>query len=72
MRTRGDSKSTVALNPFDEYVVPGTQFAFFTPQNEEKRQASTIWIRTSGEYDSVIDFEKVLRDPNAPTRLLPA
>jgi lysophospholipase L1-like esterase len=27
--------------------------------------------RTAGEYDGVIDFDKVLRDPNAPSRLSP-
>jgi lysophospholipase L1-like esterase len=36
---------------------------------EEKRQAVNHWIRTSGAYDAVIDFEAVLRDPTHPTRL---
>jgi lysophospholipase L1-like esterase len=40
--------------------------------NEAKRQAVNAWIRTSGEYDAVIDFDRVLRDPNAPTRILAA
>jgi lysophospholipase L1-like esterase len=30
------------------------------------------WIRVSRAYDAVIDFDKVLRDPSQPTRLLPA
>jgi lysophospholipase L1-like esterase len=30
------------------------------------------WIRTSGEFDSVIDFDKVMRDPADPQRMLPA
>ena len=38
---------------------------------EEKRQAVNRWIRTSNAYDAVIDFDKVLRDPMHPTRLLP-
>ncbi len=29
------------------------------------------WIRTSGMYDRVIDFEAVVRDPNAPTKIRP-
>jgi hypothetical protein len=37
---------------------------------EVKRQAVNAWIRTSGEYDDVIDFDRVLRDPNFPSRIL--
>lgn len=57
------------LNPFEGFVVPGTPFPFFSPSTEEKRQAVNNWIRTGGEYDGVIDFDRVLRDPNAPSRL---
>ena len=39
---------------------------------EAKRQAVNQWIRTSHAYDAVIDFDKVLRDPSHPSRLLPA
>ena len=42
------------------------------PAVEAKRQAVNAWIRTSGEYDAVIDFDAVTRDPSAPGRLLPA
>jgi lysophospholipase L1-like esterase len=45
-------------------------FPFFSPANEAKRQAVNTWIRMSGWYDGVIDFDRVLRDPNSPTRLL--
>jgi lysophospholipase L1-like esterase len=30
------------------------------------------WIRTSGAFDGVFDFDKATRDPQDPTRLLPA
>jgi lysophospholipase L1-like esterase len=39
---------------------------------EAKRQAVNQWIRTSHAYDAVIDFDKVLRDPSHPSRLLAA
>jgi lysophospholipase L1-like esterase len=45
---------------------------FDTPENEAKRVAFNHWIRTSGEFDAVIDVDRVLRDPSHPTRLLPA
>jgi lysophospholipase L1-like esterase len=44
---------------------------FDTPANEAKRVALNHWIRTSGEFDGVIDVDQVLRDPSHPTRLLP-
>ena len=43
--------------------MPGTPFPVFTPEKEVKRQAVNAWIRTGGEYDAVIDFDRVLRDP---------
>lgn len=37
-----------------------------TPENEATRQAVNEWIRGSGAFDAVIDFEKVVRDPANP------
>jgi len=45
---------------------------FDTPANEAKRQAFNAWIRSSGEFDAVLDVDRILRDPSHPTRLLPA
>jgi lysophospholipase L1-like esterase len=45
---------------------------FYTPPGEEKRQAVNAWIRQSGAFDAVVDFELALRDPEHPTRMLPA
>lgn len=59
------------LTPVQGFLVPGTPFPVFTPANEAKRRAVNEWIRTSGEYDAVIDFDRVLRDPDAPARILP-
>ena len=55
------------LFPVEGFPFPG----FWTAVMEEKRQAINRWIRRSGAYDAVIDFDKVLRDPQHPTRLLP-
>jgi lysophospholipase L1-like esterase len=44
---------------------------FYTPEGEEKRQRVNAWIRQSGAFDAVIDFEKALRDPGHPTQMLP-
>jgi lysophospholipase L1-like esterase len=43
-----------------------------TPANEARRVAFNQWIRSSGEFDGVIDVDLLLRDPSQPKRLLPA
>ncbi|MFD9739445.1 SGNH/GDSL hydrolase family protein [Umezawaea sp. NPDC059074] len=47
-------------------------FGFYSPENEAARQTVNRWIRTSGEPDGVVDFDRALRDPADPERLLPA
>jgi lysophospholipase L1-like esterase len=42
-----------------------------TPENEAKRVVLNHWIRTNGEFDGVVDVDRVLRDPSDPTKLLP-
>ena len=44
---------------------------YFSPEGEEKRQAVNEWIRTSGAYDAVIDFDAATRDPTQPSRFRP-
>ncbi|MER5429435.1 SGNH/GDSL hydrolase family protein [Streptomyces sp. NPDC002588] len=39
---------------------------------EAERAAVNAWIRGSGVFDGVLDFERALRDPASPGRLLPA
>jgi lysophospholipase L1-like esterase len=39
---------------------------------EQNRQAVNEWIRTSGAFDAVIDFDEVTLDPSNPTFFLPA
>ena len=54
--------------PVEGYPFPG----FWSAALEVNRQAVNHWIRTSNAYDAVIDFDRVMRDPSHPTRLLPA
>jgi lysophospholipase L1-like esterase len=67
-RAKGIASYGVTLTPFE-----GTVFAgYYTPAKEAVRQAVNNWIRSSGEFDAVIDFERAVRDPSRPTRMLPA
>jgi lysophospholipase L1-like esterase len=36
---------------------------YFSPDGEADRQAINQWIRTSGKFDAVIDFDAATRDP---------
>jgi len=67
-RARGVRIYGATLTPFGSSTIPG----LFTPENEAKRQAVNRWIRTSGAFDGVIDFEAAVRDPANPSRTLPA
>ncbi|MCL4813727.1 MAG: SGNH/GDSL hydrolase family protein, partial [Vicinamibacteraceae bacterium] len=40
-----------------------------TAEGEATRQAVNAWIRTSGRFDAVVDFDAALRDPARPARL---
>ena len=35
------------------------------------RKKVNDWILGSGEFDGVVDLDKILRDPDRPTQLLP-
>jgi lysophospholipase L1-like esterase len=45
---------------------------YYSEAGESERQAVNLWIRTTKLPDGIIDFDKALRDPNDPKRLLPA
>ena len=55
------------ITPFtgSDYYHPG-------PPTEADRQAVNAWIRAPVHFDTVIDFDSVVRDPQHPDRLLPA
>ena len=45
--------------------------AAFVGIQEAARLAINEWIRTSGAYDAVVDFDVVARDPGMPSRVRP-
>jgi lysophospholipase L1-like esterase len=57
------------LKIYGATLTPFGGFPLYSAGKEAQRQAVNHWIRTSGEYDAVIDFDAVLRDPEAPARL---
>jgi lysophospholipase L1-like esterase len=60
------------LRIFGATLTPFMGAAYSTEVGEAKRQAVNQWIRTSGAYDRVIDFEAVVRDDSTPPRIMPS
>jgi lysophospholipase L1-like esterase len=56
------------MTPFQDTTIAG----YYNAENEAKRLAVNRWIRTGGEWDGVIDFDRAVRDPNRPLRMRPA
>jgi lysophospholipase L1-like esterase len=62
------------MRVFGATVTPYAGSDYYHPGrlSEADRQAVNAWIRASGHFDAVIDFDEVVRDPRHPDRLLPA
>ena len=52
-------------------IMPVEGVSTYTESGEGVRQAVNQWIRTSGAFDAVIDFDALTRDPANPKRLRP-
>ena len=50
-------------------ITPFAGWRTWTPAAEQTRQAVNQWIRTSGGFDGVADFDQAVRDPADVTRL---
>jgi lysophospholipase L1-like esterase len=57
---------------FGATLLPYQGAGYYSPAGEAIREAVNAWIRTSGAFDGVVDFDKVMRDPADPLRLNPA
>ncbi len=64
---RGIRVFGATLTPF-----AGAGAGYFSGAGERAREAVNRWIRDAGEFDGVVDFDAVLRDPARPIFLRPA
>jgi lysophospholipase L1-like esterase len=72
LAVRGQSRGVTViggtLTPFEnETFLPGA----WNPRREAVRQAVNDWLRKSDVFDAIADFDRALRDPDHPTRMLP-
>ena len=60
------------IKVFGATVTPVKGNGYYSPDHEAGRVALNEWIRTSGVFDGVIDFDRLVADPAQPDRLDPA
>ncbi len=68
LQQRGLTSLVATLAPYEGHGAPGV----WTPEKDATRQAVNTYLRGSREFDGLLDFDRVLRDPAQPSRLLPA
>ncbi|MGC2417337.1 MAG: SGNH/GDSL hydrolase family protein [Candidatus Acidiferrales bacterium] len=56
------------IRVFGATLTPFEGADYYSADGEVERQAVNQWIRTSGAFDAVFDFDAAVRDPNHPSR----
>src|SRR5271156_2951477 len=62
----------VTLTPFVDTFKGLPTYGYYTPEKEQIREAVNDWIRANTTADGLIDFDKLLEDPNNPKHINPA
>lgn len=57
------------LGVYGATIAPYEGAGYYSSEGEAVRQSINDWMRTSGEFDAVLDFDAVLRDPDRPTQM---
>jgi lysophospholipase L1-like esterase len=63
-RARGIKTIGVTILPYG-----GSDYYHPDASNEADRQAINAWIRAAGNFDAVVDFDALMRDPANPSRM---
>lgn len=53
-------------------LTPFQGASYASEQGEKTREAVNDWIRTSGAFDAVVDFDKAVQDPANPLEIRPS
>jgi lysophospholipase L1-like esterase len=56
------------IRVFGATLTPYEGAQYYTEDGEATRQAVNQWIRSSGAFDGVFDFDAAVRDPNHPSQ----
>ncbi|MBR6424225.1 MAG: SGNH/GDSL hydrolase family protein [Bacteroidales bacterium] len=60
------------IRVFGATVTPVKGNGYYSEDHEKGRRQLNDWIRSSGTFDGVIDFDRLVADPQDPLRLDPA
>jgi lysophospholipase L1-like esterase len=60
------------LMPFENALAGTPNQGYFTWEKEAKRLTINAWIRTSGAFDGLIDFDRIVADPAHPSAMAAA
>lgn len=57
------------ISVFGATILPLAGSIYDNPQNRLVRTSLNEWIRTSGKFDAVLDWDAIIRDPDCPERV---
>jgi lysophospholipase L1-like esterase len=63
-RVRSIKVIGATLTPFENALAGRPNQGYFTLDKEVRRLAVNHWIRSSGAFDAIIDFDRVIADPS--------
>ena len=66
-----DSAHAAGIKVYGATLMPYKDSFYDTEYSQTAWKTVNEWIRTSGRFDAVIDFDTAMRDPNKPLNLLP-
>ncbi|GGF29332.1 hypothetical protein GCM10011611_39240 [Aliidongia dinghuensis] len=71
LRQLADRAHDHGLKIYGATLLPFEDSPYWATQGETMRQAVNRWIRESGAFDAVLDFDQIMRDPARPVHLAP-
>jgi lysophospholipase L1-like esterase len=72
LRQLADAAHQHGIKIYGATLTPYGGAGYSSDKGEQVREAVNDWIRTSGVFDAVIDFDKITQDPANPTKFNPA
>ncbi|WP_224786971.1 SGNH/GDSL hydrolase family protein [Pandoraea sputorum] len=66
---RGIRVIGATVTPFEDALKGTPLEGHYSASKEVLRKSLNDWIRNSGSFDAVVDFDRVLRDPARPARM---
>jgi lysophospholipase L1-like esterase len=67
-----DAAHEHGMKAYGATLTPYGGAGYWSEKGEETREAINTWMRTSGVFDGVVDFDKITQDPQNPTHFNPA